>query len=118
MVEIFVSKIGIGRDVCFENQRGGAMDNRAPREVWNNFKNNALSPCLAEYEQKLKGKKHLVGSKISLADIALIEMLTRFQSCYDSFYLAHFPVLKQYCERFETLPHMRPYVQSRPDTHF
>ncbi|KAK6025144.1 hypothetical protein OSTOST_08967, partial [Ostertagia ostertagi] len=40
------------------------------REVWNNFKNNALSPCLAEYEQKLKGKKHLVGSKISLADIA------------------------------------------------
>ncbi|KIH45648.1 hypothetical protein ANCDUO_24311, partial [Ancylostoma duodenale] len=39
--------------------------------------------------------------RISWADIAVIEMLTRFQACYDSFYLAHFPVLKAYCNRFE-----------------
>ncbi|VDM80880.1 unnamed protein product [Strongylus vulgaris] len=56
--------------------------------------------------------------RLSWADIALIEVLTRLQSCYDSFYLAHFPVLKEYCNRFESLPHVRPYIQCRPETHF
>ncbi|VDO07205.1 unnamed protein product [Haemonchus placei] len=84
------------------------------REVWNEFKNTALFPCLQKYDDELKGKRYL----ISWADIALIEMLTRYQSCYDSFYLAHFPILKEFCDRFEALPHMRPYIQSRPDSHF
>ncbi|XGW19141.1 hypothetical protein V3C99_003174 [Haemonchus contortus] len=88
------------------------------REVWNEFKNTALFPCLEKYDDELRGKRYLVGSKISWADIALIEMLTRYQSCYDSFYLAHFPNLKELCDRFEALPHMRPYIQSRPDSHF
>ncbi|VDO85189.1 unnamed protein product [Heligmosomoides polygyrus] len=88
------------------------------REVWNVFKNNALFPCLVNYEQTLASSLFLVGSRISWADMALIEMLTRFQCCYDSFYLAHFPTLKGYCIRFETLPNMRPYIQSRPDSHF
>ncbi|KAK5978627.1 Glutathione S-transferase protein, partial [Trichostrongylus colubriformis] len=88
------------------------------RDVWNHFKTTALFPCLVIYEKELGSRRHLVGSRISWADIALIEMLTRFQWCYDSFYLAHFPKLKEYCDRFEALPHLRPYIQSRPNTHF
>ncbi|RCN37370.1 glutathione S-transferase protein [Ancylostoma caninum] len=88
------------------------------RVVWNKFKESMLFPCLKKLEQELSSKLFLVGTKISWADIAVIEMLTRFQACYDSFYLAHFPVLKAYCNRFEVLPHVRPYIQTRPDSHF
>ncbi|CAJ0592981.1 unnamed protein product [Cylicocyclus nassatus] len=88
------------------------------RAVWNEFKEKTLIPCLEKYEKELADRMFLVGTNISWADIALIEVLTRLQSCYDSFYLAHFPVLKEYCHRFETLPIMRPYIQTRPETHF
>ncbi|WKX92517.1 hypothetical protein Q1695_010502 [Nippostrongylus brasiliensis] len=88
------------------------------RELWNNFKNDQLFPCLKNFEHQLAKTAFLVGTRISWADIALIEMLTRFQCCYDSFYLAHFPTLKERCNRFESLPNMRPYIQSRPDSHF
>ncbi|ETN73661.1 glutathione S-transferase protein [Necator americanus] len=88
------------------------------RVVWNTFKDSTLFPCLRKFEEELSEKILLVGTRISWADIALIEMLTRLQSCYDSFYMAHFPALKAYCIRFETLPNVRPYIQTRPETHF
>ncbi|KAK6728634.1 hypothetical protein RB195_005963 [Necator americanus] len=88
------------------------------RVVWNTFKDSTLFPCLRKFEEELSEKILLVGTRISWADIALIEMLTRLQSCYDSFYMAHFPALKAYCNRFETLPNVRPYIQTRPETHF
>ncbi|KJH51070.1 glutathione S-transferase protein [Dictyocaulus viviparus] len=89
------------------------------RDIWNEFKAVALFPQLKFYETILTDKKlFLVGSRISWADIALIEMLTRCESCYDSFYLAHFPHLKAYCSRFESLSNIRPYIQSRPNSHF
>ncbi|KAE9419267.1 hypothetical protein Angca_009558 [Angiostrongylus cantonensis] len=88
------------------------------RDIWNEFKSRMFFPRLTSYETSLTDKLFLVGTRISWADIALIEMLTRCQSCYDSFYLAHFPNLKAYCSRFESLPNIRPYIQSRPNSHF
>ncbi|KAJ1355910.1 hypothetical protein KIN20_013485 [Parelaphostrongylus tenuis] len=88
------------------------------RDIWNEFKSRAFFPRLTPYETALTNKMFLVGTRISWADIALIEMLTRCQCCYDSFYLAHFPNLKAYCSRFESLPNIRPYIQSRPNSHF
>ncbi|PAV87417.1 hypothetical protein WR25_14221 isoform B [Diploscapter pachys] len=64
------------------------------KELWNVFKVDTLFPPLTKYDERLANKMFLVGSRISWADIALIEMLTRFREIYDSFYLAHFDNLR------------------------
>ncbi|CAI4230220.1 unnamed protein product [Auanema sp. JU1783] len=82
---------------------------------WDLFKQQSLVPQLNIYETKLATSTYLFNNTICWADIALIEMVTRFQCCYDSYFLAHFPNLKSYCDRFEALPTVRPYIQARPE---
>ncbi|CAB3407446.1 unnamed protein product [Caenorhabditis bovis] len=95
-----------------------AKNYEARKECWNTFKEKSLMPQLKKYEQRLAESKFLVGEKYSWADIALVEFLTRCQQCYDSFYLAHFDNLRTFCSVFESLPNMKPYIQSRTDSFF
>ncbi|CAI5438200.1 unnamed protein product [Caenorhabditis angaria] len=90
----------------------------ARKESWNTFKQDSLIPMLNKYEEILGQRKFLVDDKYTWADIALIEFITRCQQCYDSFFLAHFEHLRQFCQVFEMLPTIRPYIQSRTDTFF
>ncbi|CAJ0924192.1 unnamed protein product, partial [Mesorhabditis belari] len=88
------------------------------REIWNEYKERTMNPIFEKWENELRKKTTMVGNKYTWADICVVELLTRFQCCYDSFFLASWPALKNLVERFEDLPNVRPYLQTRPDTNF
>ncbi|CAJ0561468.1 unnamed protein product, partial [Mesorhabditis spiculigera] len=88
------------------------------RDLWNEYKEKTLNKTLAKWEEELTSRPHLVGNKYTWADISVIELLTRFQCCYDSFFMANWPNLKGLIERFEKLQNVGPYMQTRPDTNF
>jgi hypothetical protein len=56
--------------------------------------------------------------EVSWADVAVSEMLTRFESCFDGIFLHSYPELKEHSRRLEMLPNIRKYIAERPRTAF
>ena len=56
--------------------------------------------------------------QLTWADVAVAEMLTRFEQCYDSNALRDWPKIKQFCLNIERHPQLKLWIENRPRSVF
>jgi len=108
----------------FPNIRPVAMaimagDEGKKNEAWNTFKSETLKQFLEKYEAFLKknGTGHLVGNKLSWADIVVAEILNRIVTIFDKpSVLDGHQHLIDLMKKVHDLPNIKKYVDSRPQT--
>jgi len=93
-------------------------DQKSADENWHKFAENHLKLFLDRYSQFLNenGSSWFVGDAITWADIAVAEFLSVLEDCFNSDALKSHPHLKSFVEKIFSLPQLKPYVSSRPQT--
>uniref|UniRef100_A0A7E4ZU25 Glutathione S-transferase n=1 Tax=Panagrellus redivivus TaxID=6233 RepID=A0A7E4ZU25_PANRE len=90
----------------------------ARKDAWSEFKEKSLLPVIAELTKKLDGKAHFVGDRLSWADIAVAEAMSRFAHCFEANFIHGHPILKQHMMAVEREPGLARYVSERPMAQF
>ncbi|TKR63519.1 hypothetical protein L596_027337 [Steinernema carpocapsae] len=88
------------------------------KECWNTYKEEILNPVLEKLTNKLDARTFFVGDKVSWADFAVAEMLSRYASCFDSFFLSSHPILREHMRNMERMPTLKSYIADRPRSAF
>uniref|UniRef100_A0AC34G0G7 Glutathione S-transferase n=1 Tax=Panagrolaimus sp. ES5 TaxID=591445 RepID=A0AC34G0G7_9BILA len=88
------------------------------KEAWNEYKERSLQPILERLTARLENKTFFVGNKISLADFAVAEILSRFISCFESNFIHSYQILKSHMASIERLPSLQRYVSDRPSSSY
>jgi len=94
-------------------------DENAVKEEWAKFKAEPLKQFLDRYEKFLANSAtagHLVGAKITWADLTIAEFLERMESCFDSHVLDSYPKLAEFVKKVHENPGIKQYVSGRPKT--
>jgi len=96
----------------------GGESEEQKKELKNKFKTDSLVPFLDKYEKFLStnGSGHLVGQKMSWADIVLGEMLASMEERWDKELLSGHPKLAALQKSVFENPGIQKYVAGRPDT--
>ena len=67
---------------------------------------------LKEFEALIKNKEWILGSKVTVADFGLYEVLRVLRAWNPDMFVSNLPLLSGYIKRFENLPTIKAYKLS------
>ncbi|CAG9539663.1 unnamed protein product [Cercopithifilaria johnstoni] len=84
-------------------------------EMFKKLVKETIAPFMQRYEQFLLNSRspYFVGNKISLADIAVFNMLNYFQELR-----THYPKLAEFADKIGQMPRIKAWIDKRPNTNF
>ena len=88
------------------------------KEAWAEYKETTLNPILEILTQKLNDEVFFVGHRLTWADIAVAEVLSRFTGCFDGNFIHNHPILKNHMMTIEREPSLARYIADRPSANF
>ncbi|VDK47827.1 unnamed protein product [Gongylonema pulchrum] len=89
-------------------------------EMFKKLMEEEISPFLQRYEKFLanSGTGYFVGNKLSVADLAVFNMLQFFDGKLMPGHLKKYPGLDEFVAKIGQLPKIKAWIQKRPKTNF
>ncbi|KAI6241388.1 hypothetical protein M3Y99_00366100 [Aphelenchoides fujianensis] len=94
------------RDTLARNEKQRMRD-------WEEFKIDLLLPILDVLVRRLADRPFFVSDRLTWADVAVAEILSRFDALFDRDFLLGFPALDAHRKRVETMPGLQQTERPR-----